>query len=635
MPDIKLPDGSSRQYNSTVTIAALALDIGEGLSRAALAGLVDGRLVDLSFEISDNCQAAIITKKSPEALEIVRRSSAHLLAHAVKELFPDAKVAIGPVIDDGFYYDFSYKRAFTPEDLVLIEKRMRELVKKDIPIARKILNRKEAIKYFSSIGESYKSELIQSIPEDESVSLYTQDNFTDLSRGPHVPSTGKLKVFKLMKLAGAYWRGDSSNEMLQRIYGTAWCDKDDMSAYLNRLEEAEKRDHRKLGKQLDLFHLQDNAPGMVFWHPKGWTMWLEIEKYMRQMFQDFGYQEIKTPTVLDKGLWEKSGHWDTYHENMFTTASENREYAVKPMNCPGHVQVFNNNLHSYRDLPLRLAEFGSCHRNEPSGALHGLMRVRGFTQDDAHIFCTEDQIKDEVKDFNGMLYKAYDDFGFQDILVVLSTRPEKRIGSDKVWDKAEKSLEDALKETGLKYDIQEGEGAFYGPKIEYTLKDSLGRLWQCGTIQLDFNLPDRLGAEYVTEDSSRKTPVMLHRAILGSMERFIGILVENYAGLMPVWLAPMQATVLNIADAHAEYASEVVEILKKSDIRCDSDLRNEKITYKIREHSIQRTPYLLIVGDKEVEKNEVAVRTQKGEDLGSMPVNSFVKYINDAIEAKQ
>ena len=635
MPDIKLPDGSSREYNAAVTVASLALDIGEGLSRAALAGLVDGRLVDLSFEISVNCQVAIITKKNPEALEIVRHSSAHLLAHAVKELFPDAQVTIGPVIDDGFYYDFSYKRAFTPEDLVLIEKKMRELVKKDIPIVRKTLNRKEAIEYFSSIGESYKSELIQSIPEGESVSLYTQDNFTDLCRGPHVPSTGKLKVFKLMKVAGAYWRGDSNNEMLQRIYGTAWCDKDDMATYLNRLEEAEKRDHRKLGKQLDLFHLQDNAPGMVFWHPKGWTMWLEIEKYMRQMFQDFGYQEIKTPTVLDKGLWEKSGHWDTYHENMFTTASENREYAVKPMNCPGHVQVFNNNLHSYRDLPLRLAEFGSCHRNEPSGALHGLMRVRGFTQDDAHIFCTEDQIKDEVKDFNGMLYKAYDDFGFQDVLVVLSTRPKKRIGSDKVWDKAEKSLEDALKETGLKYNIQEGEGAFYGPKIEYTLKDSLGRLWQCGTIQLDFNLPERLGAEYVTEDSSRKTPVMLHRAILGSMERFIGILVENYAGLMPVWLAPMQATVLNIADAHAEYASEVVEILKKSDIRCDSDLRNEKITYKIREHSIQRTPYLLIVGDKEVEKNEVAVRTQKGEDLGSMPINSFVKYINDAIEAKK
>ena len=635
MPDIKLPDGSSREYNAAVTVASLALDIGEGLSRAALAGLVDGRLVDLSFEISVNCQVAIITKKNPEALEIVRHSSAHLLAHAVKELFPDAQVTIGPVIDDGFYYDFSYKRAFTPEDLVLIEKKMRELVKKDIPIVRKTLNRKEAIEYFSSIGESYKSELIQSIPEGESVSLYTQDNFTDLCRGPHVPSTGKLKVFKLMKVAGAYWRGDSNNEMLQRIYGTAWCDKDDMATYLNRLEEAEKRDHRKLGKQLDLFHLQDNAPGMVFWHPKGWTMWLEVEKYMRQMFQDFGYQEIKTPTVLDKGLWEKSGHWDTYHENMFTTASENREYAVKPMNCPGHVQVFNNNLHSYRDLPLRLAEFGSCHRNEPSGALHGLMRVRGFTQDDAHIFCTEDQIKDEVKDFNGMLYKAYDDFGFQDVLVVLSTRPKKRIGSDKVWDKAEKSLEDALKETGLKYDIQEGEGAFYGPKIEYTLKDSLGRLWQCGTIQLDFNLPERLGAEYVTEDSSRKTPVMLHRAILGSMERFIGILVENYAGLMPVWLAPMQATVLNIADAHAEYASEVVEILKKSDIRCDSDLRNEKITYKIREHSIQRTPYLLIVGDKEVEKNEVAVRTQKGEDLGSMPINSFVKYINDVIDAKK
>ena len=635
MPDIKLPDGSLRKYSANITVAALALDIGEGLSRAALAAVVDGCLVDLSFEISRNCEAAIITKKNPEALEILRHSSAHLLAHAVKELFPDAQVTIGPVIDDGFYYDFSYKRAFTPEDLLLIEKKMMELVKKDIPIVRKILNRKEAVEHFSSIGENYKSEIIQSIPETESVSLYSQDNFTDLSRGPHVPSTGKLKVFKLMKVAGAYWRGDSNNEMLQRIYGTAWCDKDEMATYLNRLEEAEKRDHRKLGKQLDLFHLQDNAPGMVFWHPKGWALWLEVEKYMRQMFQDFDYQEIKTPTVLDKGLWEKSGHWDTYHENMFTTASENREYAVKPMNCPGHVQVFNNSLHSYRDLPLRLAEFGSCHRNEPSGALHGLMRVRGFTQDDAHIFCTENQIKDEVKNFNKMLYKAYDDFGFQDVLVVLSTRPEKRIGSDEVWDKAEKSLEDALKETGLKYDTQEGEGAFYGPKIEYTLKDSLGRLWQCGTIQLDFNLPERLGAEYITEDSSRKAPVMLHRAIVGSMERFIGILVENYAGLMPVWLSPIQVTVLNIADAHAEYSNEVVKNLQKNNIRCDSDLRNEKITYKIREHSIQRTPYLLIVGDKEVEKNEVAVRTQKGEDLGSMPINSFVKYINDAIEAKQ
>ena len=450
-----------------------------------------------------------------------------------------------------------------------------------------------------------------------------------------MPSTGKLKIFKLMKVAGAYWRGDSNNEMLQRIYGTAWCDKDEMVTYLNRLEEAEKRDHRKLGKQLDLFHLQDNAPGMVFWHPKGWALWLEVEKYMRQMFQDFDYQEIKTPTVLDKGLWEKSGHWDTYHENMFTTASENREYAVKPMNCPGHVQVFNNSLHSYRDLPLRLAEFGSCHRNEPSGSLHGLMRVRGFTQDDAHIFCTENQIKDEVKNFNKMLYKAYDDFGFQDVLVVLSTRPEKRIGSDEVWDKAEKSLEDALKETGLKYDTQEGEGAFYGPKIEYTLKDSLGRLWQCGTIQLDFNLPERLGAEYITEDSSRKAPVMLHRAIVGSMERFIGILVENYAGLMPVWLSPIQVTVLNIADAHAEYSNEVAETLQKNTIRCNSDLRNEKITYKIREHSIQRTPYLLIVGDKEVEKNEVTVRTQKGENLGSMSINNFVDYINDVIESKK
>ena len=635
MPDIKLPDGSLRNYSANITVAALALDIGEGLSRAALAGIVDGCLVDLSFEISHNCEAAIITKKNPEALEIVRHSSAHLLAHAVKELFPDAQVTIGPVIDDGFYYDFSYKRAFTPEDLLLIEKKMMELVKKDIPIVRKILNREEAIEYFSSIGENYKSEIIQSIPESESVSLYSQDNFTDLCRGPHVPSTGKLKIFKLMKVAGAYWRGDSNNEMLQRIYGTAWCDKDEMVTYLNRLEEAEKRDHRKLGKQLNLFHLQDNAPGMVFWHPKGWALWLEVEKYMRQMFQDFDYQEIKTPTVLDKGLWEKSGHWDTYHENMFTTASENREYAVKPMNCPGHVQVFNNSLHSYRDLPLRLAEFGSCHRNEPSGSLHGLMRVRGFTQDDAHIFCTENQIKDEVKNFNKMLYKAYDDFGFQDVLVVLSTRPEKRIGSDEVWDKAEKSLEDALKETGLKYDTQEGEGAFYGPKIEYTLKDSLGRLWQCGTIQLDFNLPERLGAEYITEDSSRKAPVMLHRAIVGSMERFIGILVENYAGLMPVWLSPIQVTVLNIADAHAEYSNEVVETLQKNNIRCDSDLRNEKITYKIREHSIQRTPYLLIVGDKEVEKNEVTVRTQKGENLGSMSINNFADYINDVIESKK
>jgi threonyl-tRNA synthetase len=635
MPDIKLPDGSLRKYSANITVAALALDIGEGLSRAALAGVVDGCLVDLSFEISHNCEAAIITKKNPEALEIIRHSSAHLLAHAVKELFPDAQVTIGPVIDDGFYYDFSYKRAFTPEDLLLIEKKMMELVKKDIPIVRKILNRKEAVKYFSSIGENYKSEIIQSIPESELVSLYSQDNFTDLCRGPHVPSTGKLKIFKLMKVAGAYWRGDSNNEMLQRIYGTAWCDKDEMVTYLNRLEEAEKRDHRKLGKQLDLFHLQDNAPGMVFWHPKGWALWLEVEKYMRQMFQDFDYQEIKTPTVLDKGLWEKSGHWDTYHENMFTTASENREYAVKPMNCPGHVQVFNNSLHSYRDLPLRLAEFGSCHRNEPSGSLHGLMRVRGFTQDDAHIFCTENQIKDEVKNFNKMLYKAYDDFGFQDVLVVLSTRPEKRIGSDEVWDKAEKSLEDALKETGLKYDTQEGEGAFYGPKIEYTLKDSLGRLWQCGTIQLDFNLPERLGAEYITEDSSRKAPVMLHRAIVGSMERFIGILVENYAGLMPVWLSPIQVTVLNIADAHAEYSNEVAETLQKNTIRCNSDLRNEKITYKIREHSIQRTPYLLIVGDKEVEKNEVTVRTQKGENLGSMSINNFVDYINDVIESKK
>ena len=509
-----------------------------------------------------------------------------------------------------------------------------KLVKQNLQVTKKTIPRDEAIKFFKNNGENYKAEIIQSIPKEEEVSLYLQGNFTDLCRGPHAPSTGKLKIFKLMKVAGAYWRGDSSNEMLQRIYGTAWASKEDMASYLLRLEEAEKRDHRKLGKQLDLFHLQDNAPGMVFWHPKGWSLWLQIEKYMRDMFQEYGYHEIKTPTVLDKGLWEKSGHWETYHENMFTTSSENREYAVKPMNCPGHVQIFNNNLHSYRDLPLRLAEFGSCHRNEPSGALHGLMRVRGFTQDDAHIFCTEDQIKDEVKNFNEMLYKAYADFGFKEVLVVLSTRPEKRIGSDEIWDKAEKSLENALKETGLKYEVQSGEGAFYGPKIEYTLKDSLGRLWQCGTIQLDFNLPERLSAEYIAEDNSRKTPVMLHRAIVGSMERFIGILVEHYSGLMPLWLAPIQVVVLNIADAHSIYSKEIVEILKKSGIRCNSDLRNEKITYKIREHSIQKVPYLLVIGDREVEKKHVTVRTQKGEDLGSMSIDAFIEHLLKDIKSK-
>ena len=634
MPDIRLPDGSTRSYEKTITVADVALDIGEGLARAALAGKINDCLVDLSYEINNDSDLAIITSKNSESLEIIRHSTAHLLAHAVKDLFPEAQVTIGPVIEDGFYYDFSYKRAFTPEDLVIIEKKMQELAKQNLQVQRNLLPRDKAIEYFNSIGENYKSEIIKSIPEGEKVSLYSQGDFTDLCRGPHVPSTGKLKVFKLMKVAGAYWRGNSNNEMLQRIYGTAWVNKDDLTTYLLRLEEAEKRDHRKLGKQLDLFHMEDNAPGMVFWHPKGWALWLEIESYMRKMFQDYDYHEIKTPAVLDKALWEKSGHWENYEENMFTTSSENREYAVKPMNCPGHVQVFNNDLHSYRDLPLRLAEFGSCHRNEPSGALHGLMRVRGFTQDDAHIFCTEGQIKQEVIAFNEMLYKAYADFGFTEIIVMLSTRPEKRVGDDVVWDKAEAALEEALSETGLAFKIQPGEGAFYGPKIEYTLKDSIGRLWQCGTIQLDFNLPERLDAEYVAEDNSRKRPVMLHRAIFGSMERFIGILVEHYAGLMPLWLAPIQVVALNIADSQIEFTEEVIDVLKKNGIRCESDLRNEKITYKIREHSIQRIPYLVVIGDREVEKKQVTVRTQKGEDLGSMSIDDFIKHLSRDIKSK-
>ena len=633
MPDINLPDGSIRSYEKTITVADVALDIGEGLARAALAGKINNCLVDLNYEINNDSDLEIITSKNIEGLEILRHSSAHLLAHAVKDIFPEAQVTIGPVIEDGFYYDFSYKRTFTPEDLEIIEKKMQELAKQNLKVERKLLSRDKAIEYFNSIGENYKSEIIQSIPEEE-VSLYSEGGFTDLCRGPHVPSTGKIKIFKLMKVAGAYWRGDSNNEMLQRIYGTAWANKEDLSSYLLRLEEAEKRDHRKLGKQLDLFHMEDNAPGKVFWHPKGWALWLEIESYMRKMFQDYNYHEIKTPAVLDKALWEKSGHWENYEENMFTTSSENREYAVKPMNCPGHVHIFNNDLHSYRDLPLRLAEFGSCHRNEPSGALHGLMRVRGFTQDDAHIFCTEEQIKQEVITFNEMLYKAYADFGFTDIIVMLSTRPEKRVGDDAVWDKAEAAFEDALTETGLDFKIQPGEGAFYGPKIEYTLKDSIGRFWQCGTIQLDFNLPERLDAEYVAEDNNRKRPVMLHRAIFGSMERFIGILIEHYAGLMPLWLAPIQVVVLNIADSQSAYVEEVIEILKKKGIRCESDLRNEKITYKIREHSIQRIPYLVVLGDREVEKQQVTVRTQKGEDLGTMSIDGFLAHLKKDIESR-
>ena len=634
MIKITLPDGSIKEFTDAITLSDVAYNIGEGLGRAALAGHVDGHLVDLSHPINKDAEVSIITAKNDEGLDILRHSTAHLLAYAVKELFPEAQVTIGPTIDDGFYYDFSYQRPFTPDDLEAIEKKMTELVKEDHPVRREVMQRDQAVEFFLNQGEKYKAEIIASIPKDEPVTIYHEGKFSDLCRGPHVPSTGKLKVFKLMKVAGAYWRGDSNNEMLQRIYGTAWATKDDLKDYLHRLEEAEKRDHRKLGKHLDLFHIQDNAPGMVFWHPKGWSLWQEIENYMRKKFMEYNYQEIKTPTVLDKSLWEKSGHWDNYHENMFVTSSENRDYAVKPMNCPGHVQVFNHDLHSYRELPLRLAEFGSCHRNEPSGALHGLMRVRGFTQDDAHIFCTEEQILDEVVSFNKMLMETYHDFGFDDIEVKLSTRPEKRMGSDAVWDQSEKALEAALKATGLAYEVQPGEGAFYGPKIEYVLRDSLNRLWQCGTIQLDFNLPVRLNAEYVDEHSNKKNPVMLHRAIVGSMERFIGILIEHYAGKFPVWLAPTQVVVVNISDAQSKYVTDVVDFLKKNDIRCESDLRNEKITYKIREHSISRIPFLLVIGDREMENKQVAVRTQQGEDLGVMNLQDFVDTLSNKILTK-
>ncbi|MEQ1487929.1 MAG: threonine--tRNA ligase [Methylotenera sp.] len=634
MPVIRLPDGSERSFDAPVTVADVAMNIGAGLAKAALAGKVNGVLVDTSYLISQDAELAIITDKSDDGLDVIRHSAAHLLAYAVKELFPEAQVTIGPVIENGFFYDFSYKRAFTPEDLIAIEKKMAELAKKDEQVTRKVLPRDEAIAYFKGIGEDYKAEIIGSIPAGEEVSLYTEGNFTDLCRGPHVPNTGKLKAFKLMKLAGAYWRGDSNNEMLQRVYGTAWRNKEELEAYLFQLEEAEKRDHRKLGKQLDLYHMQDDAPGMVFWHPRGWSLWQEVEQYMRQMFVDYNYQEVRTPTIMDRTLWEKSGHWENYREGMFVTSSESRDYAVKPMNCPGHVQIFNSSLHSYRDLPLRLAEFGSCHRNEPSGALHGLMRVRGFTQDDAHIFCTEEQVEAEVADFIKMLYKAYSDFGFKDVLVKLSTRPEKRIGTDADWDKAETSLANALKLNNLDFEYQPGEGAFYGPKIEFTLKDSLGRMWQCGTIQLDPNLPERLGAEYVAEDNSRKRPVMLHRAIVGSMERFIGILIENYAGAMPLWLAPVQAMVLNISEGQADYVRQVVETLKKNGFRVENDLRNEKITYKIREHSMQKMPYLLVAGEREMQAGHVAVRTRKGEDLGSMPIAELIARLKAEVETK-
>jgi threonyl-tRNA synthetase len=635
MVNITLPDGSVRQFDAPVTVAQVASSIGAGLARAALGGRVNGRLVDTSHVIDADAQLSIVTDKDADGLDLIRHSTAHLLAYAVKTLFPEAQVTIGPVIEDGFYYDFSYKRPFTPEDLVAIEKKMAELAKQDIPVERSVMPRDEAVSFFRNMGEVYKAEIIASIPTNEDISLYREGDFIDLCRGPHVPSTGKLKHFKLMKLAGAYWRGDSKNEMLQRVYGTAWTKKEDLEAYLYRLEEAEKRDHRRLAKQLDLLHLQDEAPGMVFWHPKGWIVWQQIEQYMRQKFVECGYQEVRTPAVMDRSLWEKSGHWENYRENMFTTASENRDYAVKPMNCPGHVQIFNSGLHSYRDLPLRLAEFGSCHRNEPSGALHGIMRVRAFTQDDAHIFCTEDQIEGEVADFIVMLQKCYADFGFNDVLVKLSTRPDKRVGSDESWDKAETALAAALEKNQLAFDLQAGEGAFYGPKIEFTLKDTLGRLWQCGTIQLDFNLPARLGAEFVDEDNSRKPPVMLHRAILGSMERFIGILIEHHAGNFPLWLAPVQVMVMNISERQADYAQKVTQALRKAGIRAASDLSNNKITYKIREHSLQKLPYQVVVGDKEVGTGVVAVRARGNQDLGALTVEALIARLQDEILRRQ
>ncbi|GGX32190.1 threonine--tRNA ligase [Undibacterium squillarum] len=635
MISVKLPDGSLRQFDAPVTVAQVAASIGAGLAKAALAGRVDGKLVDTSFLIEQDSDLAIVTDKDADGLEVIRHSTAHLLAYAVKELFPDAQVTIGPVIENGFYYDFSYKRPFTPDDLVAIEKKMSELAKKDEPVTRKVLPRDEAVSYFKSIGESYKAEIIASIPQGEDVSLYTEGNFTDLCRGPHVPSTGKLKVFKLMKLAGAYWRGDSKNEMLQRVYGTAWAKKEEQEAYLHMLEEAEKRDHRKLGKSLDLFHFQDEAPGLVFWHAKGWTVWQQVEQYMRKVYQDCGYQEVKGPQILDSSLWGKTGHWDNYKDNMFVTESENRSYALKPMNCPGHVQIFNSGMKSYRDLPLRFGEFGQCHRNEPSGALHGIMRVRGFTQDDGHIFCTEEQIQSEVTAFHPQAMKVYQDFGFKNISIKLALRPENRIGTDEVWDRAEETLRAGLRACGVEeWEELPGEGAFYGPKIEYHLKDSLGRPWQVGTMQVDFFMPGRLGAEYVADDNSRKVPVMLHRAIVGSMERFIGILIENHAGALPLWLAPVQISVLNISDAQAEYAKNLAEILRKQGFRANADLRNEKITYKIREHSIQKLPYIVVVGDKERDANTVAVRTRGNQDLGVMSLEAFIFRLQDEVSSK-
>jgi threonyl-tRNA synthetase len=634
MPKITLPDGAVKTFDAPVSVAEVAAAIGPGLARAALAGTVDGKLVDTSHRIDHDASVGIVTDKDAAGLEVLRHSTAHLLAYAVKELFPEAQVTIGPVIEDGFYYDFSYQRAFTPEDLAAIEKRMAEIAKRDERVVRHVLSRDDAVALFKAQGEHYKAEIIASIPAEQDISLYSEGAFTDLCRGPHVPSTGKLKVFKLMKVAGAYWRGDSKNEMLQRIYGTAWARKEDLDAYLVRIEEAEKRDHRRLGRQLDLFHLQDEAPGMVFWHPKGWSIWQQVEQYMRRVYQDNGYEEVRCPQILDRSLWEKSGHWENFKENMFTTESEKRDFAVKPMNCPGHIEIFKSDLRSYRDLPLRYGEFGACHRNEPSGALHGIMRVRGFTQDDGHIFCTEAQIEPEVIAFNTLALAVYRDFGFADVVIKIALRPAMRLGTDEQWDRAEAALRGALRACGAEWTELPGEGAFYGPKIEYHLKDSIGRSWQCGTMQVDFQMPGRLKAEYVDQDDTRRVPVMLHRAIVGSLERFIGILIENFAGALPLWLAPVQAVVLNITDRQARYARDVEARLKAAGIRVGADLRNEKITYKIREHSLQKLPYQLIVGDKEMQALQVAVRTRGGEDLGAMPVDALLARLREEVAAR-
>ncbi len=634
MPVITLPDASTRTFNESVTVHDVAADIGTGLAKAALAGKVNGELVDTSYLIEEDVNLAIITARDEEGLEVIRHSSAHLMAMAVQDLFPGAQVTIGPVIDDGFYYDFAYERPFTPEDLEKIEARMGQLAKENLSVSRSVMERPDAIKLFEEMGEKYKVEIIDSIPGEEPLSFYKQGDFIDLCRGPHVPSTGHIKAFKVMKVAGAYWRGDSKNEMLQRIYGTAWGDKKELKAYLHRLEEAEKRDHRKLGKQLNLFHMQEEAPGMVFWHPHGWTLYQQIEQYMRTKQRNHGYQEIKTPQVVERTLWEKSGHWGKFQDQMFTTHSESRDFAIKPMNCPCHVQVFNQGLRSYRDLPLRLAEFGSCHRNEPSGSLHGIMRVRGFVQDDAHIFCAENSIQAEVASFIDFLHEVYADFGFSDIIYKLSTRPEERVGSDESWDKAEKALADALDTADLEWEELPGEGAFYGPKIEFSLRDCLGRVWQCGTIQVDFSMPGRLGAQFINEQGDRETPVMLHRAILGSFERFIGILIEHYAGALPTWLSPLQAVVMNITDNQADYCRDLAEKLEKVGLRATADLRNEKIGFKIRERTLQKVPYLLVVGDKEVESGSVAVRTRSGEDLGTMSVDALVDLMVQDVTRK-